>query len=208
MADNERVDLPADFERLLQQELSIEPSPEFAARVRHRIAEQRRTPWWRARWIPAIGTFATIASLTAALVVPAIARWTSVPVPPAPPAIRVASVEQPRPNLPDSVAVAALTAAHPPATTPRATPRQQTTRPREGTAATDLPLVIIDDRQRAAMATLFRMMEQGRVSNDSFAATVPVSLDPIVDQVGAITVAPVVVSAIQPGGVLPNNSER
>lgn len=208
MADKELVDLPGDFERLLRQELSIEPSPEFAARVRQRVAAQQRAPWWRVRWIPAIGTFATLASVAVAIAVPEIVRWTSVPMPPAPPAVRVASVEQPRPNPQHAVlaAPAALVATPRSATERHLSPRQQTAPVRM--VASDLPVVIVDDRQRAAMTTLFRMMDQGRVSSDSFAATIPVSLDPIVDQVGAITVAPVVVNAIAPGGVLPNNSER
>ena len=71
-----------------------------------------------------------------------------------------------------------------------------------------LPEVIVDGRQRAALATLFRMMEQGRVSGDSFAATVPVSMEPIAEQVGAIIIAPVFVSAMPPGGVLPYENQR
>ena len=51
------------------------------------------------------------------------------------------------------------------------------------------------------------MMDQGRVSGDSFAGTVPVSLEPIVDHMGDITVSPVVVSAMPPRGVL-HNDER
>jgi hypothetical protein len=72
----------------------------------------------------------------------------------------------------------------------------------------DMPAVIIDRRQRAALTTLFRMLELGRVSSESFAATVPVSLEPIAEQVPAITVEPVVVSAMPSGGVLPHDSER
>ena len=89
-------------------------------------------------------------------------------------------------------------------TTRRATPRNRTT----PAPATDLPVVIVDGRQREALSTLFRMMDQGRVSGDSFAATIPVSMAPIAEQVGAIVVAPVFVSAIPPGGVLPSEPER
>ena len=200
MADKELVDLPGDFERLLRQELSIEPSPEFAVRVRQRVGEQHRTPWWRARWIPAIGTFATLASIVIALIVPAIARWTSIPTPPAAPAIPTAAVALPRPTPPES-ATAVTTVQS--TTTRRATPRNRAT----PAPATDLPVVIVDGRQREALSTLFRMMDQGRVSGDSFAATVPVSLEPIVDHMGDITVSPVVVSAMPPRGVL-HNDER
>ncbi len=207
MADKDLVDLPDDFERLLRQELSIEPSPEFAARVRQRVASRterhgggrdgsrpsarlRRLRHWRPRSLSRRSRGGRTG-----------------PVLPAPPAVRVASVEQPRATPQHSLSAAPVTTAGS-ATARRPSPRQQTARPEVSTVATDLPVVIVDDRQRAALATLFRMMDQGRVSGDSFAATIPVSLDPIVDQVGAITVAPVVVSAIAPGGVLPNNSER
>lgn len=200
MADKEPVDLPGGFEPLLRQELSIEPSPEFAARVRQRVAGQHRTPWWRARWIPAIGTFATVASVVLALIVPAIARWTSVPVPPAAPAIPTGAIARPRPTpLPTESATAVTTVQS--ATTRRATPRNRAAL----APATDLPVVIVDGRQREALSTLFRMMDQGRVSGDSFVTTVPVSLEPIVDQMGDITVAPVVVSAMPPRVVLHNN---
>ena len=201
MADKEFVDLPGDFERLLKQELSIEPSPEFAVGIRQRVAEQQRTPWWRARWIPAIGTFATLASIVIALIVPAIARWTSMPTPPAAPAITTAAAAQPRPTPTE------LTTAVTPVqqtSTRRATPPGRTM---PAPAATHLPVVIVDGRQREALSTLFRMMDQGRVSGDSFAGTVPVSLEPIVDHMGDITVSPVVVSAMPPRGVL-HNDER
>jgi hypothetical protein len=194
MADRDGVDLPDDLDQLLRQELSIEPSPAFAARVRERVGEggQRRS-WWRARWIPAIGSFATVASIAWALVVPAVTRGTSPPVPPAPPELRLAVVDTPRvePTMPVTAAAGIS----------RVTPdRRAAARAQEP----DLPVVIVDGRQRAALSTLFTMMDQGWVSGDSFAATVPVSMEPIADQVGAITVAPVVVNAIPPGGVLPN----
>ena len=70
------------------------------------------------------------------------------------------------------------------------------------------PAVIVDGRQRAALAMLFRMVDQGRVDGDSFAGTVAVSLEPIAAQVEAITVPPVVVNGIAPGGVLPNDNEH
>ena len=76
------------------------------------------------------------------------------------------------------------------------------------TDSSGVPEVIVDRRQQAALSTLFRMMEQGRVSGNSFATTVPVSLEPIVDHIGDITVSPVVVSAMPPRGVLPGSNER
>ncbi len=197
MADNEVLDLPDDFDRLLRQELSVEPSPAFAARVRERAAEQHRTPWWRARWIPAIGAAWTLASIAIAVTVPAIARRTSTPVPPAAPVVRVAGVRHPSPNPVMSVRPQP-SGSHVPFTR-RPASAEMRGRPEV------ISDVIVDGRQRAALSTLFWMMEQGRVSGDSFAATVPVSLEPIADHMGEITVAPVVVSAMPPGGVLHNN---
>jgi hypothetical protein len=38
MADKDLVDRPDEWERLLREELALEPSPAFAARVRQRVA--------------------------------------------------------------------------------------------------------------------------------------------------------------------------
>jgi len=194
MADKEVLDLPADFDQLLRQELSVEPSAAFAARVRARVTGPQYAPWWRARWIPAIGSFATVASIALAVTLPAITRWTAAPSPPPAPAVRLPSIQHP--TL--SPAMEAQGTA----------PAPHARRSVALVNVSGLPEVIVDGRQRAALATLFRMMEQGRVSGDSFAATVPVSMEPIAEQVGAIIIAPVFVSAMPPGGVLPYENQR
>ena len=196
MADKDGVDLPDDFDQLLRQELSVKPSPAFAARIRERVAQPQRSPWWRARWIPALGSFATVAAIAWALLVPALTRVTLPPRPPRAPAVRTASVQQPMAS---------------PVVEPQRTVSVSRNEPRRSglhAGGTGLPEIIVDGRQRAALTTLFRMMDQGRVSGDSFAATIPVSIEPIVEQMGAIIVPPVVVSAMPPGGVLQNNYER
>lgn len=197
MADKDNLDLFEDFDRLLRQELLIEPSPAFAAGVRQRVDEDlHRSPWWRARWIPAIGSVTTVASLAVAMLIPTVDIRTSAPAPPAAPEPSIVVVEHPRvdPSVPSSrVAVV---------------PRVLPARPDVTRVEPELPVVVVDGRHRAALATLFRMMDQGRVSGDLFKATVPVSLDPIADQLGEIVVAPLVVSAIPPGGVLHNDNER
>ena len=197
MADKDNLDLFEDFDRLLRQELLIEPSPPFAAGVRQRVDDDlHRPPWWRARWIPAIGSVATVASLAFAILVPMVDIRTSAPAPPVPPESSILVVEHPRvdPSVP-SAGVAVV-------------PRVLPARPDATRVEPELPAVLVDGRHRAALATLFRMMDQGRVSGDLFKATVPVSLDPIADQLGEIVVAPLVVSAIPPGGVLHNDNER
>ena len=195
MVDKDVLDLTGDLDRLLRQELSLEPSPAFAARVRERIAQADRTRWWRGHWIPAAGSFATVASLALAITVPAITRSTPRPVAPAAPDVRLTSVQPARPDPRLFPRIVASTA------------KGSSARRAAARVRPDLPEVIVDARQGLALATLFRMMEQGRVSGDSFSSTVPVSLEPIADHIGAIAVEPVVVSAMPPGGVLPN-SER
>ena len=193
MADRDIVELSDEFDRLLRDELSIEPSPAFATRVRARVGDDaRRSQWWRASWIPAIGSFATVASIAWALLVPAITRVASPPDPPQSPTVRIPAVQYPTIS---------------PVVEPQ--PRVDNARTagsgsvlnagRSGVAE-----VIVDARQRDALSTLFKMMNQGRVSGDSFAATIPVSIEPIAEQMGVITVAPVVLSAMPAGGVLHN----
>jgi hypothetical protein len=196
MADNDRVDLPAEFDALLRRTLAVEPSPEFLPRVRERVSQQGRPSRWTAPWLFA----ATAAAATLALAIgvawlpgaPAVT-----PAPPAAPAPVVAASARPVPP--------------PPAIPRAASPRPRTIPARPVRAAHEspaAPVVIVDQRQRAALGTLFRMLELGRVSSESFAATVPVSLEPIAEQVPAITVEPVVVSAMPWGGVLHHDSER
>ena len=194
MADKDVLELPDELDRLLRQELAIEPSSSFAARVRRHVSEQPQpSPWWRARWIPALGSLATVASIAWALAVPAVVRWTRLPVPPPAPAARATSIHHPSvdPTLVFRTEAARSTLSSTPSTAAmhRDAP----------------PEVLVDGRQRAALSTLLRMMERGSLTAESFAATVPVSLEPIADHLGEITIAPVVVSAMAPGGVLHND---
>jgi hypothetical protein len=62
--------------------------------------------------------------------------------------------------------------------------------------------VIVDARQRAALATMFRMVAQGRLTEEAFAQTMPQSTRPIREQVSPVGIAPVEVSPIAVGGVL------
>lgn len=191
MADEDDVKVSDEFDALLRQELSIEPSLAFVARVRQ-CAREQDPPGWRARRAPALGSLAAVASLAVAVTVPASHRWTSPPLAPAPPALAAAFVQHP------SVDEGSM------AVTPSRS-RAKNLGPAPPRRPRVFPEVLVDRRQRAALTTWLRMVEQGRLSGDSFAATVPISLEPIADLLGDITVAPVTVSALPPGGVLPED---
>ena len=207
MADKNDLDLPVAFEQLLRDELSVEPSPAFMAQVRARVGDEaRRRRWWQARLISAFGFCTALASLAVASFVPAPVRWTTPPMPPSPPAVHILAVHSPPriPLLPSAVSASAYREV-PPAGGVRALSAGLY----DGTPPSILEqTIIVDQRQRAALRTLFTMMEQGRVSGHSFRATVPVSLEPIADGLGEITVTPLVVSALPPGGVMHNDNER
>ena len=71
-----------------------------------------------------------------------------------------------------------------------------------------MPVVIVDQRQRAALGLFVRMVQQGSLPADTLAQTVPASTQPIEEQVLPIAVEPVAVSPIPVGGVLRTGSER
>ncbi len=66
----------------------------------------------------------------------------------------------------------------------------------------DQPVVIVDDRQRAALTVVMRMVSEGRLTEDTFKQTTPPSMQPIRDFVVPIGVKPVELSPIAVGGVL------
>ena len=70
------------------------------------------------------------------------------------------------------------------------------------------PEVVVDERQRAALITVLRMVQQGRLTEERFANTVPPSLQPIKDRVRRIGVDELAVSPIETGGVLQSGTEK
>lgn len=198
MADDNAVDLPAEFERLLRQELSIEPSPAYAARVRARVGEKaRRSSWWRARWIPAIGSAATVASIGWALLVPALSRVAAPPGPPPAPAASQIAVDHGRLDpwtLPARVTATSRVGARP--------------APTERVIAADMTVVIVDRKDRVALDRFVTMLQEGRVAEDAFAHTSKPAAFAIEEMLSPIVVTPVAVSSISAGGVLPSETER
>lgn len=196
MADRDLVE-PSEWERLLRQELSIEPSSAFAPRVRQRVAAEPQRSAWRP-WTFALAGVGAAAGVLAVL----LPLTTGTVVPPG--AEPVKPTEVPVSTTARVPLLAATERLEPPPARRKPAAHAERVEP----APSDLPVVIVDERQRAALRTLFRLIEQGQVSGNAFERTVPVSLEPVADQVTAITVQPVVVNAILPGGVLHDDRER
>lgn len=194
MADNERVDLPADFDALLCRTLAVEPSPAFLPRVRERIAEgrpsRRMAPWMLsgAAAAAALALAIGLAWLPGAPVVS--------PAQPEPPAATIAASERPVPPFP----------ANKQAASPR--PRTVPARPLRAAHESPAPVVIVDPRQRAALGLFVRMAQQGSLPEETLAETVPTPNQPIEEQIVPIAVEPVAVSPIPVGGVLHKEVER
>jgi hypothetical protein len=198
MAQTDPVELPDDFERLLREELSVEPSPAFVARVRADASAVRLRPVWT-RWLLPLAGAAALA--VAALV------W--MPSPDKPHASLLPSGAPPpviARSTPPRVASREPEPAHPVASPPRAV-RTRAPGPDPATATSSFA-VIVDQNQRAALRTLVAMIDQGRLTAEAFAKTTPQSTEAIADQMVPITIAPVPVSTIAPGGVLQNDTQR
>ena len=198
MAQHEPVDPLLEFDSLLKQELAVSPSPEFLPRVRERIRNEPRPPRWTSLWLVAPLT-ATAATLVLAV---GLAYWTAndtSPAAPPPPAVSVASAathanvassNAPSPEYPPS-RLALRRASRVPSTEPRVPNTEYRTPPAE---------VIVDQRQRAALLSMIRMINDGHLTGESFKDT----RQPPVE----IGVEPLAVSPIVVGGVLPSEGER
>ena len=182
---------PTDFEQLLRREMTIAPSGEFLARVRTRIDEEAFSPRWSWRWlVPLSG-----AAACTALVVMAMLNGDPATLPSPPAAPSLATVQPiPRHEAPMMQPTRSPVRATP-AIVPALDRAAIVSRPEE-------PVVIVDERQRAALAAFIHVIRDGRVTGHSFAQTTPVSLDPIRDRVKAVEAGPLTVSAILIDGVL------
>jgi hypothetical protein len=193
MADRQPVDHLADIDTLLRTELAVEPSHEFLPRVRERIRTEPAPSRWRSLWI--------IAPLAASAVVVMAVAFSLRPG--TPPAAREAptTTVRPAPADPRPVPHEERLAK----TEPRTAKSEPRTANREArTASSD---VLIDPRQRDALASFVRLATQGTITGDSFKHTTePPAV--IEDQIKAIAVDPLAVSPIPPGGVLPSELER
>jgi hypothetical protein len=195
MADNEQVDLPAELDALLRRTLAVEPSPEFLPRVRERIADGRPSRW-PTSWVLAGGVAAAALALAIGL------AWLPgspivTPAPPAAPAPVMAASERPVPPVPTIQRAASPR--------PRPVPPRPVRAVRESPVA---PVVIVDQRQRAALGLFLRMAQQGTLPEETLAETSPTLHQPLDEQIVPIALEPVAVSPIPVGGVLHNEIER
>ena len=201
MADRQPVDHLAELDTLLRAELSVDPSHEFLPRVRERIRIEPPPSRWRALWI--------IAPLAAAAVVVLAVAFSLRPATPPPlvdPSTRFArsgqadreqrtASSEPRTASPPSTRVARSGQAN-------REQRRATSEPRTASS-----VVLIDPRQREALVSFVRLAHQGALTGESFKLTTqPPAV--IEEQVKVITVDPLAVSPIAPGGVLPSELER
>jgi hypothetical protein len=183
----------------IREALKVEPSPEFLARVRTRIASEPSPSAWRWSW-----TLAGVAAIAAAI---AIAVALLRPNAPAVPQSQSVSAAKPEPETaprgsalpteagPDKSAAQRLeTASHPVRTRPVG--RDTAAAP---TAAE--PEILIDPRERRALLQLIALVRDGRIDLSAARRSgtlAPIELPPVTDIViDPITIDPI---APQPGG--------
>lgn len=165
----------------IRNALKVEPSPEFLARVRTRIANERAPSAWRRSW-----TVAAAGAMAAAIV---IAVVVSRPVPPID--------RQPGPLTPGSIASST------PA--PASTSVAQAFRPaiagRSAKAfarrASAEPEILIDPAETRALRGLMTGVRDGRVNLEAVQNSVapqPMTLEPV----GDIVIAPLTIEPIAP----------
>lgn len=196
MADQEHVDLH-EFDALLREVMAVEPSAEFLPRVRARVAaERRRSASWP--WIALAA-----GSVAAALVLLVLSAQTGprIVVPPAP---RLASAQPAKPPVPDLDSIAAPPVVpRSPALKSRRVPARRAAPPRE-----EAPVVIVDERQRTALAALIRLVGRGQLTEENFARATPAPVTSIRDQMVPVGVAQLDVRPIVVAGVLSGEAER
>lgn len=193
MALEEHVNGPDDLDGLLRRELGVVPSAAFLPGARARVAGERIAggDWpWRAL-VPA-GAFVLVC--VTVLLVPLGERAGTPPVPAAPGLPMLA------PIVPVPAAAGILARAD--------EPEPSASRPAPRTRAQDLPRVIVDQRQHAVLQSVLTMVEEGTLTADAFAGTIPSSLLPITEGVRPIEVPAVEVSRIPVGGVLQSGPDK
>ena len=192
MALEQQVNGHDDLDALLRRELQVVPSAAFLPGARARVAAERIAggDWpWRAL-VPA---GALVVVCAAVLFVALGGRTVTPPVPAAPRLAMLAPIE----SIPADAALPA-----------RAYEPERPARPTPRTRAEALPQVIVDRRQHAALQSVLAMVEQGALTAEAFAGTIPSSLLPITQDVRPIEVPAVEVSPIPVGGVLQAGPEK
>lgn len=204
MAHHDPVDPLSEFDTLLRQELSVEPSTSFLPRVREQIrTEPAGVPWLRLwRFVPLAAAAALVLAI-GAFVLTRVNRTNPAPgtIASVPTFAPRATVGKPRPASPEpTLAPRALTGR------PRAANPEQRAANSEPRSAKE-PEVIVDVRQREALYAFVRMANSGQLTEEAFKQTKQPPLH-IEEEVTRIGVVPVSVSAIVVGGVMQGESGR
>jgi hypothetical protein len=211
MADE--VELP-ELDRLLRQELSVEPSAGFLPGVRARIERERdasatagriRVPWWlrRPSWQLAAGLAMHVVAVSTLLLM------RSPTTPGSTPTTDVATTEAPAvdpvkrvlsPPAPSELTVLTERLAQSRA------PRTVGPRPRGDVPSVE---VIVAPGQRAAISRVMELVNDGRLTEASFVASRPSEI-PVIEDVTTtpIAVDALMVSPVVVGGVLQKGTER
>ena len=198
MAQHE-VDPLREFDDLLQQELSVTPSPEFLSRVREAVrAEPARNRWslfaLRSSLFALRGSLISLAAAAVIVLAAGLSLYVGEDQRPTPPASPSIAGFHARPAVPNEPAPLPLPK------TPSGARRTTNNEQRTTNSEQRTPEVLVDQRQRAALVSMLRLINQGQVTEDSFKTTTPAPAE--------IGVDPVAVSPIVVGGVLPSESDR
>jgi hypothetical protein len=193
MNPTHRATLPdaMDFERLLRREMTVAPSAEFLARVRTRIDTEQMSRSWPWRWLVPVSAIAAACAVFAVLTLSGTGAIT-LPAAPGGPSLATAQ--------PIQMLEAPVTRSSP--LPVRAVASGRVSDRGAIVSRADEPVVIVDERQRAALAAFIHVIRDGRITHESFAQTLPVSLDPIRDRVLPVEARPLTVSTIFVDGVL------
>jgi hypothetical protein len=180
-----------DIDEELRALLAVEPSPEFAARVRERIRTERVT---RGSWFAA-GAWAT--GVAAALLAVGIALWPSAEIPPPPPIQVVAATAPPvAPPIVESRLPSPGTGVARRRRAALGLSRQVVSRPE--------PEVLVDARQTAGMQRLFELFLSGAqlAPADAAALHAPIAVEPL--RIPDLTIVDSAGSNVPPGRLVPN----
>ncbi len=186
LTDEERR-LMETIEADLDREMAVEPSPDFAARVRERISAADRDSWWGVPWAFAAAAVVTIA--TGIL----LAGLRGQPAE-APTIVAGHDVALPAPRLPGPVEAASLpavTSSHVPSS--QASNASAASRIDRRIARAAEPEVLVPDDIRAAIGRVMTMVRAGRLNQ---AAVRPERATAAVEE-PAEPVAPMVVEELQ-----------
>lgn len=152
-----------DLDREIESLLSVEPSPEFLARVRARVAAEPKPGRWRAPWMLAFS------AATAAVVVGVI-------VGPSPAVNPSGTAPNERPQISEvieTITPAGLSVASPTRTKPARALTVAAAAAPERAIEIDLPAVMVAENEMKTFATLVASIRQSR-----FDVAVPVAPDP------------------------------